>query len=275
GRPIGGDPQTIRAATREGVWAHYRENYRPENIVITAAGAVDHELFVRDAAAALARGEQASAAPAPRRALEAADLGYRACVVTVQRPVEQVNLFLGMPGLIATDERRFALAVLNSVLGGGMSSRLFQEIRERRGLAYSVYSFAGAFSDAGLFGIYAGCAPHKAPQVAEIARDELRRLAEHGITGEELRRASGQLSGASALALEDSDTRMTRLGRAEISLGEFADLDESLRRLALVTAADVRELAEVLTETPITLAAVGDVDADAFAGLGFGGGAAR
>jgi len=270
GRPIGGDPETIRAATREGVWQHYRQNYRPENIVVVAAGAVDHDRLVADAAAALAPIDEASASPAARRASAAADLGYRPSVVTVQRPVEQVNLFLGMPGLIATDERRFALAVLNSVLGGGMSSRLFQEIREKRGLAYSVYSFAGAFSDAGLFGVYAGCAPHKAPQVAELAREELRRLAEHGITGEELRRASGQLSGASALALEDSDTRMTRLGRAEISLGEFADLDESLRRLALVTAADVQELAQVFAETPLTLAAVGDLDAGAFDGLGFG-----
>lgn len=289
GRPIGGDPATIRAATRDGVLQHYRQSYRPENIVIAAAGAVDHDRLVADASAALARGEWgAHGAPAPRRAtiardsgygssegargatIAGGDSGYKSSVVTVQRPVEQVNLFLGLPGLIATDDRRTTLAVLNAVLGGGMSSRLFQEIRERRGLAYSVYSFASGFSDAGLFGIYAGCAPHKAPQVAALARDELVRIADFGITGEELRRATGQLSGASALALEDSDARMTRLGRAEITMGEFSDLDESLRKLALVTAPDVQALAAELAARPISLAAVGDIDEAAFAGLGLG-----
>jgi len=271
GRPIGGDPATIRAATRDGVWQHYRATHKPRHLVVAAAGAVDHDRLVADVEAALARGGVADeSAPAERRPVAQAELGYRSSVVTVQRPVEQVNLFLGVPGLVATDERRTTLAVLNSVLGGGMSSRLFQEIREKRGLAYSVYSFAAGFSDAGLFGIYAGCAPHKAPQVVELARDELARIAEFGITGEELHRAVGQLSGATALALEDSDTRMTRLGRAEISMGEFSDLDESLRRLALVTAPEVQALAAEFAAVPPTLAAVGDVDADAFAGLGIG-----
>ncbi|AYG04524.1 M16 family metallopeptidase [Gryllotalpicola protaetiae] len=271
GRPIGGDPATIRAATRDGVWQHYRATHRPEHLVVAAAGAVDHDRLVADVTAALARGEfPDDAQPAARRPVAPAELGYRSSVVTIQRPVEQVNLFLGVPGLVATDERRSALAVLNAVLGGGMSSRLFQEIREKRGLAYSVYSFAAGFSDAGLFGVYAGCAPHKAPQVVELARDELARLAEFGITGEELRRAVGQLSGATALALEDSDTRMTRLGRAEVGMGEFSDLDESLRRLALVTSAQVRELAAEFAAVQPALAAVGDLDASAFAGLGLG-----
>jgi predicted Zn-dependent peptidase len=271
GRPIGGDPAAIRAVTRDGVWQHYRATHRPANLVVAAAGAVDHDRLVADVSAAIARGGAAGdAAPATRRAMEPAPLGYRPSVVTVQRPVEQVNLFLGIPGLVATDERRTALAVLNSVLGGGMSSRLFQEIRERRGLAYSVYSFGAGFSDAGLFGVYAGCAPRKAPQVVELARAELARIADYGITGEELRRAVGQLSGATALALEDSDTRMTRLGRAEVSMGEFSDLDESLRRLALVTAPEVQALAAEFAAVTPTLAAVGDVDDDTFAGLGLG-----
>jgi predicted Zn-dependent peptidase len=271
GRPIAGDPATIRAATRDGVWQHYRATHQPADLVIAAAGAVDHDRLVADVTAALVRGGAPDAGgPAARRPMAPASLGYRPSVVTIQRPVEQVNLFLGIPGLIATDERRTVLAVLNSVLGGGMSSRLFQEIREKRGLAYSVYSFATGFSDAGLFGVYAGCAPHKAPQVVELARAELARIAEYGITGEELRRAVGQLSGAAALALEDSDTRMTRLGRAEISMAEFSDLDESLRRLALVTAPEVQALAAEFAAVPPTLAAVGDVDADTFAGLGLG-----
>jgi predicted Zn-dependent peptidase len=159
------------------------------------------------------------------------------------------------------------MSVLNSILGGGMSSRLFQEVREKRGLAYAVYSFSGSYSDAGVFGLYSGCAPAKARQVAELMLAELHRLADGGVTADELRRAVGQLSGGAALALEDSDTRMSRLGRAEISLGEFADLDESLRRLHLVTAGDVRELARDLADRPVSVSAVGGVDDDVFAGL--------
>ena len=148
-----------------------------------------------------------------------------------------------------------------------MSSRLFQEVREKRGLAYSVYSFAPGYSDAGLFGMYAGCTPAKAGQVAELMLSELHRLAEHGVTADEMKRASGQLSGASALALEDSDTRMSRLGRSEITLGEFIDLDEALRRLALVTAADVQALAVDLAAGPLSIAAVGALEPDAFAAI--------
>jgi len=157
--------------------------------------------------------------------------------------------------------------VFNSILGGGMSSRLFQEIREKRGLAYSVYSFAPGYSDAGLFGIYAGCSPSKAGQVAELMLQELRGVATGGVTDEEIRRAQGQLSGASALALEDSDTRMSRLGRSEITLGEFVDLDEALRRISLVTADGIRELAEELVSRPLSVAAVGTVNEKTFAGL--------
>jgi predicted Zn-dependent peptidase len=271
GRPIGGDPETIRAASRDAVWQHYRATHRPANVVVAAAGAVDHDRLVADVSAAIARaGMDEAAAPAPRRPAEPAELGFRSSIVTVRRPVEQVNLFLGVPGFVASDERRAALAVLNAVYGGGVSSRLFQEIREKRGLAYSVYSFASGFSDAGIFGVYAGCAPRKAAQVVGLARAELERIAEFGITGEELRRAVGQLSGATALALEDSDTRMTRLGRAEISLGEFSDLDDNLRRLALVTAAEVRGLAAELAAVTPALAAVGDVAPETFAGLGLG-----
>ena len=148
-----------------------------------------------------------------------------------------------------------------------MSSRLFQEIREKRGLAYSVYSFAPGYSDAGLFGIYAGCSPSKAGQVAELMLGELRKLADDGVTVEEIARAQGQLSGASALALEDSDTRMSRLGRSEITLGEFVDLDESLRRISLVTADGIRELAEELASRPVSIAAVGTVEENVFTGL--------
>jgi len=270
GRPIGGSPETIEAATRDRVWAHYRENYRAQDLVITVAGAVDHDELVAGVERALvAAGWDLTleAAPVERRVASGELIERGSPLVVVQRPIEQANILIGVPGIPAGDDRRSTMAVLNSILGGGMSSRLFQEIREKRGLAYSVYSFSPSYSDNGLFGLYAGCSPAKAAQVSELLLGEFRRFADGGVTAEEMRRAVGQLSGASALALEDSDTRMSRLGRAEITLGEFADLDESLRRLNLVTADDVRELASELVSRPISIAAVGTIDEDAFSGL--------
>jgi predicted Zn-dependent peptidase len=270
GRPIGGSPETIRAVTREAVWEHYRANYRAQDLVITVAGAVDHDELVRGVTAALERAGwnlSTESAPVERRSGTNDAIERGSALVTVKRPIEQANIIAGVPGIAAADERRATLSVLNSILGGGMSSRLFQEIRERRGLAYSVYSFAPSYSDAGLFGIYAGCSPAKVAQVTELMLAEFATLATGGVTEEEMRRAIGQLSGASALALEDSDTRMSRLGRSELTLGEFVDLDESLRRLSAVTASGVRELAAELHSRPVSIAAVGTVDDNAFAGL--------
>ena len=270
GRPIGGSAETIAAATRDSVWNHYRANYRAQDLVITVAGAVDHDELVAGVTAALRRADwnlDAAAAPVSRRSASGELIQRGSALAVVQRPIEQANILLGVEGLAATDPRRATLAVLNSVLGGGMSSRLFQEIREKRGLAYSVYSFSPSYSDAGLFGIYAGCSPSKVAQVADLMLSEFRALAESGVSAEELRRANGQLSGASALALEDSDTRMSRLGRAELTMGEYVDLDESLRRLDLVTADGIRELAEELVSRPLSVAAVGTIGEDIFAGL--------
>jgi predicted Zn-dependent peptidase len=270
GRPIGGDPETIRSAARDAVWLHYQANYRPEELVVTAAGAVDHDLLVVGIKRAL-RGAgwelDRPAPPVPRRSSEPAHIRRGAASVLVSRPIEQVNVMMGVPAIVATDERRVTMGVLNSILGGGMSSRLFQEVRERRGLAYSVYSFASAYSDAGVFGMFAGCTPAKAGQVAELMLDELRAIADRGVSALEVQRAVGQLSGASALALEDSDARMSRLGRSEIALGEFTDLDENLRRLSLIAPADVQELARELAARPVSLAAVGSVDDDTFAAI--------
>ena len=270
GRPIGGSPESIRAVSREAVWEHYRANYGPRDLVITVAGAVDHDDLVGWVTHALSKagwdlGEEAE--PVSRRDATA-DLIERGSPMHItRRPIEQANLLMGVAGIAAADERRPVLSVLNSVLGGGMSSRLFQEVREKRGLAYSVYSFASSFSDAGLVGLYAGCSPQRVGAVAELMLSEFRRLAQDGITDDELVRARGQLGGASALALEDSDTRMTRLGRSELTLGEFADLDETLRRIGSVTTSAVRELAAELVSRPLTVAAVGAIDDTAFAGL--------
>ncbi|MDH6236596.1 pitrilysin family protein [Cryobacterium sp. CG_9.6] len=270
GRPIGGSAHTIRGATRTAVHEHYQANYRPQDLVVTVAGAVDHDVLVADVVTALELAGwdlSVPAVPVVRRADHPATITQGKAVTIVHRQLEQANLLIGMPGILATDDRRVTMSVLNSIFGGGMSSRLFQEVREKRGLAYSVYSFAPGYSDAGLFGMYAGCSPAKAGQVAELLLSELHRLADHGVTAEEMRRAAGQLSGASALALEDSDTRMSRLGRSEITLGEFADLDEALRRLALVTADDVQQLAAELVSGPISIVAVGALAEDTFASI--------
>ncbi|MEF2975810.1 M16 family metallopeptidase [Subtercola sp. YIM 133946] len=267
GRPVGGDSDTIRAVTRDAVWDHYRANYRPNDLVVTVAGAVDHDELVAAVTDAVSAGGwqlDAGAAPVARRTATLATIERGSAFSLTERPNEQAVLMLGYPGFSAADDRRSALGVLNSVLGGGMSSHLFQEVRERRGLAYSVYSFASGYSDAGVFGMYAGCSPKNAGQVAELLLTELGRLADDGITADELTRARGQLSGSAALALEDSDTRMSRLGRSELTTGEFADLDEALRRLDEVTPADVQRLAQEIAARPLSIAAVGALDEHAF-----------
>ena len=156
--------------------------------------------------------------------------------VRATRPLEQVNLVLGMEGLSRSDDRRFALGVLNTALGGGTSSRLFQEVRERRGLAYSVFSFSSHHADSGLVGVSVGCLPARLDDVLETVRIELSRVAAHGITEEELHRGQGQLRGGLVLGLEDSSARMSRLGKAELVHDELLGIDEVLARIDAVTA---------------------------------------
>jgi len=266
GRPIGGDIATIRAASRDAVVEHYRANYRPEDLVITAAGGLDHDLLVARVSTGLMRAgwDLASpSSPVSRRATVRQVLTPATDFVSVARPIEQANIMIGMPGIVATDPRRFAQSIFNAVLGGGMSSRLFQEIREKRGLVYSVFSFASSYSDAGISGFYAGTSPNKAPEVTKLMMDEFLRVVDSGITRDELARAQGQIAGASALALEDTDTRMSRLGRAEIAAGEFNDYDSMLEQLNAVTVADVRDLATEFASGALSLISVGAADDDA------------
>lgn len=260
GRPIGGTPGAIRAVPRDSVWDHYRRYYRPDELVITAAGGLDHDVVCRlvvDALETAGWDLEADAAPVQRRATERAVITGTAGLHVVKRPVEQANIIVGCPSLVATDDRRFVMSVLNAVLGGGMSSRLFQEVREKRGLVYSTYSFASSYADAGYFGMYAGCTPTKVRQVLDLLGAELDKLAEGGITDEELRKAVGQLSGGIVLALEDTGSRMSRLGRAELVSGEYQDIDETLRQIQAVTAAEVQELARELAAAPRTVTVVG------------------
>ncbi|XAS68837.1 pitrilysin family protein [Micrococcaceae bacterium Sec5.7] len=260
GRPIGGTPDAIRAVARDSVWEHYRRYYRPDELVITAAGGLDHDVvcgLVVDALHAAGWALEPDAAPVDRRSTERADIAGTAGLHVVKRPVEQANIIMGCPTIVATDDRRFVMSVLNAVLGGGMSSRLFQEIREKRGLVYSTYSFASSYADAGYFGMYAGCTPSKVRQVLDLLGAELDKLAGGGISDDELSKAVGQLCGGIVLALEDTGSRMSRLGRAELVSGEYQDIDETLRLIKAVTAAQVQELARELAAAPRTVTVVG------------------
>jgi predicted Zn-dependent peptidase len=266
GHPTGGTPQSVSGLTRSALVEHYRQTYRPPGLVVTAAGNVDHDALCDLATEALSRGGWDPAetkAPWPRRPVGSA-VGDGASSpsrsLMVSRPVEQAHLILGGPGIQATDDRRFILSVLTAILGGGPSSRLFQEVRERRGLAYDVYSFSGMYSDAGYFGLYAGCAPENVRDVLPLLDDEWVRLAEHGPTEEEVHRAQGQLCGGLVLGLEDSSSRMSRLGRAELVYGTFFGLAGVLDRIRSVTAEEVRRLAAELAGRPRTLAVVGPFD---------------
>ncbi|MEY4648426.1 MAG: hypothetical protein RL009_842, partial [Actinomycetota bacterium] len=196
-----------------------------------------------------------------------ASVSRKSALHVVHEENSQANILIGMQGIVGNDYRRYAMAVLNTVLGGGMSSRLFQEIREKRGLAYSTYSFNQGYSDAGVFGLYAGCSPAKAREVSELMIGELRKVAESGITEAELELAYGNVSGGLALKFESTQARMSRLSGTELSTGEFVDLDEALRRFRAVTIQDVTELAAELLKRELSIVAVGDVSEDTFAGL--------
>lgn len=266
GRPIGGTPDSIRAATRDDVWAHYRAHYRPDELVVAIAGAVDHDVVVEQIERTLRAGGwdlDAAAPPVSRRSSVPGELALPQTLLEIERPLEQVNLILGCRGLVAGDPDRHANGLLQRIFGGGMSSRLFQEIREQRGLAYSAHSFAGGHSDLGMVGMTAGCAPQKTAEVVRVMRAELERLLADGVTEEELADAKGALAGGSALALEDSETRMHRLGRSEIHLGELADLRAALARVDAVTTDDVLRVARRVFGGPMQATTIGRLPADA------------
>ena len=262
GRPIAGSPESIRTLTRAQIAGYYRRRYRPEAMVVAVAGNVEHRAVVRNVRAAFGAAgflDDDTAAPkAPREGGRTAPFRLGASVVT--RPTEQANLVLGLPGLRRSDERRHAAGVLNAAVGGGMSSRLFQEVREKRGLAYAVYSYAANYADTGMFGVYAGCAPAKVDDVLELVREQLVRVAESGIDAAELERGKGQMRGSVVLSLEDSGSRMSRIAKADLLDGELLSIDEVIARIDAVTLDDVRELAaELLAATP-ALAVVGPFD---------------
>jgi predicted Zn-dependent peptidase len=178
-----------------------------------------------------------------------------------RKKTEQANICLGTNGLARTDPDRFAFLIVNTALGGGMSSRLFQEIREKRGLAYSVYSYHSQYTEAGLFSAYAGTLPSRAGEVIELLQRELEDLAAGGLTREEFERAKGHVKGSLVLSLEDPGSRMSRIGKSEIAHGEILTVDQSLRRIEAVTLEDARRVAERVLSQPLTLTVLGPLGA--------------
>jgi predicted Zn-dependent peptidase len=264
GRPILGTSASIESLSRTTINGYYRRHYRPENMVVAAAGNLDHAevvRLVRKAFGSVGALADRSVLPLEPRIGGRQRLS-RPGVHIEHRRTEQANFVLGMPGMSRVDDRRFALGVLNSVLGGGMSSRLFQEVREKRGLAYSVYSYNAQYADTGLFGVYAGCQPDKIDQVLALCRGELEKVVERGIGSDELLRGQGQLRGALVLGLEDTGSRMSRIGKSELVYGELLGVNAILARIEAVGLDDVREVAAEILASPPTLAVIGPFDAD-------------
>lgn len=267
GRLISGTVETITPMTRKQIHSFYRRRYTSPNIVISAAGSLDHATvvkLVRQAFADSPFGSFPAAVPAPLRSAETKVKLRPPTTMVRGDDTEQAHLVLGGGALGRHDERRFALGVLNNAFGGGMSSRLFQQIREQRGLAYSVYSYVSHFAETGSFGIYAGCAPSRATEVLDLVRAELDNAARDGLTEDELRRGKGMLKGALVLGLEDTGSRMSRLGKGELLHGELLTMDELMDKVDRVTLEDVNQVAADVLGAPMTLAVVGPFDDGTF-----------
>jgi predicted Zn-dependent peptidase len=260
GRSVLGTRETITAAERDAIAEYHREHYRPENIVVAAAGNLEHDQMVELVSAGL--GVEDGARPAridPSFAPPETIIGER-------RATEQAHLVLGVRALSRDDPDRYALSVVNQALGGGMSSRLFQEVREKRGLAYSVYSYRVAFDGTGALGVYAGTNPERAHETLDVIRGELDRLVADGLPESELAAAKGHLKGSTALALETSSSRMHRIGRSELTTNDVPSVDELVDEIEAITVDDAnRVIQRVFADEPRVLAVVGPFDTEDFA----------
>jgi predicted Zn-dependent peptidase len=259
GREVLGTRASIEAMHRDAIADYHHRHYRPANVVVAVAGNVRHERVVERVADRLgAAGDRPERVPTPDRPPRR--------LAVLGRPTEQAHVVLGMRGLARGDDDRYALSVLNQALGGGMASRLFQEVRERRGLAYSVYSYRTSFVDTGAFAVYLGTTPARVDEALGVVDVELERLVgDGGISAEELEAAKGHLKGSIALSLESSASRMHRIGSNELTLGEVPTLDEVVARVDAVGPDDVaRVIQRVLGRTERTLAVVGPFEESDF-----------
>ncbi|WAL63710.1 pitrilysin family protein [Amycolatopsis cynarae] len=248
-KPVLGTEESITGMLPAALRGFYRRRYRLPRMVLAVAGNIEHAQVLRLVRKALRDRLSGSDTPvAPRRG--------RARITAERRLVlhtddtEQAHVMLGMRAPSRHDERRYALNVLNAALGGGMSSRLFQEIRERRGLAYQVYSSVSGYADTGHLSVYAGCQPDKLGEVANVLRDLLGQVGKDGFTDAEVARAKGQLRGGLVLGLEDTASRMSRIGKQELNFGLYESVDETVARIEAVTTEQVYDLARTLFRAP-------------------------
>jgi predicted Zn-dependent peptidase len=257
--PVIGSVDTITAMSRTQVAGYYRRRYSPDKMVVAVAGGVDHGdvlRWVRSAFRDRLSADGAADAPAAFRSGDGRVRPLREVAVS-ERDTEQVHLCVGVPSGHRNDPDRTVLAVLTSALGGGMSSRLFRSIREVRGLAYSCYAASSAYADVGSFSVYAGCQPEHLGEVAKLIGQELALVAESGLGETELARVKGQLAGSMVLALEDNESRMSRIGKTLLVRKEFRSIEDELAAIRAVTAADVGALAQRLLRHPLSAAVVG------------------
>jgi len=257
--PVIGSVETITGMSRTQVAGYYRRRYTADKMVISVAGGVDHSdvlRWVKDAFRERLSAPGAAAAPAAFRGTRGRTRPLTQ-VAVMERDTEQAHLCIGVPAGDRNSPDRTVLAVLTSALGGGMSSRLFRSIREERGLAYSCYSASSAYSDVGSFSVYAGCAPDHLGEVAKLIGQELTLVAESGLAASELARVQGQLTGSLVLALEDTESRMSRIGKTLLVRKEFRSIEDELAAIRAVTQADVGALAKRLLSRPMSAAVVG------------------
>ena len=267
GRPVLGTVQSITSTTRDQVKRFYKRHYVPANFVVVAAGNLEHEQLVELFQRGMETGRVLGEGPSAWRLRQVRRPPSPSGATVVRaRPTEQAHICLGTNGLARSDPDRFAFGVANLALGGGMSSRLFQEIREKRGLAYSVFSYHGMYAETGVFSVYAGTTPTKAEEVLEIIRREVADVAGGGLTTEEFERAKGHMKGALVLSLEDTSGRMSRLGKSEIAHGEILSVDETLDRIDAVTLDDANRVSARVLSQQMALAVIGPFEQGAFGG---------
>jgi predicted Zn-dependent peptidase len=252
--PVLGTRESIRAMSRDDILSYWKRRYGAGSMVVAAAGSIEHDAVVEmvadrfgDWSGESLEHEHGPAAPRP-------------VVRITRRDTEQAHIVIGGQGLTRSDEKRWAFEVLNHVMGAGMSSRLFREIREERGLAYAVYGFKMAYADAGAWGVYVGTTPSQTDTALTVIREELAKVVEEGISVAELDRAKGSMRGGLALALEDPNSRMVRLGRDELAGMPHLSVDERLAKLEAVTLDDVQAIAAELYTGQRMIGAVGPYD---------------
>jgi predicted Zn-dependent peptidase len=259
GRPILGTVDSISRMNRNTVFNYYKNQYLTENIVIAVTGNIKRRRVVDLVKQSLSIDGFLSQTKRDYKLRQSSKskVPGKGKLALLSKKTEQAHIVYGVPGVARDDKSRFALSILLSAIGGGMSSRLFQEIREQRGLAYSTYAYSQQFAGSGVLSFYVGCKPDKAQEAIKIIQSILFDIAENGLTQEEIERAKGAVSGALVLSQEDTGSRMTRIGKSELVYGQVLSFDEILREISEVTGEQIKEIASKTLPVSPTLAIVG------------------